>query len=638
MSALPRLFFIILIAFAVSVKLSAQTHGANAQDILREAEILHAGYQFDKAESLYRKALDVITDSSEMVLVMDRIIECQNGKNLLQYIVRPVTVLTGDFPVETFFLHIQEFPNGSWKPIPNPFVKLQGNSGNPFCHGTFFPEGSDRIIFSAPDNNGNWNIYTSYRKDSTWSVPELLSKNILSGKNEIFPILSQDGKTLYFASDGMAGMGGYDLFRSVWDENINDWGLPENLGFPYSSTADDIFYFDTPDGKFSILASNRSTSADSVRIYVTETLTTPIKTPLKKDESATAIASMGTHVRKETLPDPDTDTTKKGENTVSGSDIDNYSMLVKKFRDMQSEYMEKVKKIEESRSIYERATGEDREFIAGIIKDIETELLSLQRNMDNVSSMIRKTETEFLAKGIIPTFEEEKAQTKPQEAENDTEEETQRYAFVKKPMGDIPLIMVETPKPKFDYTFSINRNKPGKFAEDNTLPDRLVYQIQFMVLSAPAKEKDIKGMSPVFVTRLKSGKYLHTVGLFNTYAEASSNLGKVKKNGFPQAFIIAFDSGKSLSVKQARILEDNRADTNPETAFRVVIRGYETLPEDLITVIRGACDKDISKASDDNGQIYIVGPFSDKSDADLVISVLKNSGAKDVSLENIKIK
>lgn len=632
MQAYIRLFSIIAAALAASFGLSAQTYDANTSGIMREASRLHADYRFDKAESLYRKALENITDSVSRQYVMDRILECQNGKNLLQIIVRPVSVAEKDSPVEDFFLNIPEFQDGSWKPVPNPFVKPAEKHRNPYYHGVYFPDGSDRIIFSAPDENGIWNIYTSYKKDSTWSVPEFLSENILSGKNDIFPIISADGKRLYFASDGMAGMGGYDLFCSRWDESINDWGLPENMGFPYSSTADDIFYYDTPDGRFSIFASNRSTSADSVRIYVTEAITTPIRTPIKDNESAKDLAELGISVQKEATM-PESGQEKKGNGTVTGTEISEYSSLVKNLRNLQVQHSDKVRKIEESRRIYERSSGEDKEFMAGIIRDLETELLKIQQDIDNLSVQIRKTETEFLAKGIIPAFEDT---AEEQVIPDNAQEKHAEYKFAKREMGAMPFTIIETPKPKFDYSFSIDRNKPGKFAEDNTLPDRLVYQIQFMVLTTHAKIKDIKGMSPVFVTRLKSGKYLHTVGLFYTYSEALSHLGQVKKNGFPQAFIVAYDSGKSLSVKQARTLENTRAKATPGNSYRVIVRGYDTLPEEFITGIRGACDKDISKASDEQGIYYIVGPFSDKSDAQLVISVLKNSGAKDVSLDNFK--
>ena len=37
-------------------------------------------------------------------------------------------------------------------------------------------------------------------------------------------------------------MGGFDVFRSTWNESTQSWNQPEHLGEPINSVADDIFY------------------------------------------------------------------------------------------------------------------------------------------------------------------------------------------------------------------------------------------------------------------------------------------------------------------------------------------------------------------------------------------------------------
>ena len=128
--------------------------------------------------------------------------------------------------------------------------------------------GSRKLYFSAPDNSGSWNIYSTAKiNDSLWSAPAILNENITSMGNELFPILSPDGKTLYFSSNGHYGVGGYDLYVSEWDEEVQDWGVPQNMGFPYSSPADDFLFYNTPDGLYSLFASNRNCAADSLVVY-----------------------------------------------------------------------------------------------------------------------------------------------------------------------------------------------------------------------------------------------------------------------------------------------------------------------------------------------------------------------------------
>lgn len=66
-----------------------------------------------------------------------------------------------------------------------------------------------------------------------------LGPNINTSKDENSPFIHHDNKTLYFASDGWAGMGGMDLQFSRKMEN-GDWRQPVNLGFPINTPGDEI--------------------------------------------------------------------------------------------------------------------------------------------------------------------------------------------------------------------------------------------------------------------------------------------------------------------------------------------------------------------------------------------------------------
>ncbi|MGI9158503.1 MAG: OmpA family protein, partial [Saprospiraceae bacterium] len=73
--------------------------------------------------------------------------------------------------------------------------------------------------------------------ENGWDTPRLLSRGINSNGNELFPYLDRD--TLYFASDGLPGMGGLDIFRAVKMER-NTWTQPVNLKTPVNSGSDDF--------------------------------------------------------------------------------------------------------------------------------------------------------------------------------------------------------------------------------------------------------------------------------------------------------------------------------------------------------------------------------------------------------------
>ncbi len=651
MTALNRYFTALAALFLICFPVLGQ------QADLRKAEVLHKAYEFAKAGEYYNKALKLTTDSLEQIYIMDRILQCRNGESLLQYIVRPTATASQAFRTEDFYLYLKDFDNRSWIPVPNPFVKPSESGKNPYYTAMYLPAGQDRVIYSAPDEYGAWNLYTSTRKDSvTWSIPELLSENILSGHNEIFPVLSRDGRTLYFASDGLPGMGGYDLFYSRRDDETGDWSIPENMGFPYSSTGDDLLYVESRDGRYSIIVSNRETEgSDSVKIYVTEYIPTPVKTPLGEDESPIAIASF---IKDFPQPEAVAETAEGEEaDTAGDARMADYSKLMHRLRRLQGEHQEKLDKIEESRRIYETASEGDREFLAGIIRDVENEALQIRRQMDALSEQIRQIELKFLAEGIIPVVQEEKAQEEPA-AQEAAGEEAPEYIFSRHAMGRIPYIIVEQPEPEFDYTFKILGRNEGQFVEDNTLPEGVVYQIQFMVLSNHASVRDIRGMSPVFVSKMKSGKYLHTVGLFSTYQEASSNLGRVRRNGFPDAIIIAYNNGRSIPVKTARTMENERVLSMPasggsrsgsasrqtssaasgEMSYQVVLKGYgPALPSSVLSAIRGATTKDLTKSGSDDATVFAVGPFSERKDAEFLLKILEDLDIKNVSIESIKL-
>lgn len=650
MTALNRLFSLLAALVICCLPAMGQPSDSSAATDLKRAELFHTNYEFDRAEEYYGKALRLTSDSLMQLSITNSILQCRNGESLMQYIVRPTAVASMVTRTRDFYLYLQDLDNRSWIAVPNPFIQPSSGQRNPFYTAMYMPEGQRKVIFSSPDETGAWNLYTSTRKDSvTWSVPELLSQNILSGSNEIFPILSPDGRTLYFASDGLPGIGGYDLFYSRWNDETGDWDVPENLGFPYSSTGNDLIYLNSRDGQYTIIVSDRETSGtDSVKIYVTEYIATPVKTPLHKDESPLAIASFIKEEQPQAAEASGTSGSTGQADTGMSAEEDarmaDYSKIMHKLRRLQAEHQEKLNKIEESRRIYATASESDREFLAGIIREVEAEALQIRRQMDEISGQVRQIEVRFLADGIIPMVQDDVPAQDNDLRNSDRNSSPEReYLFSRNTMGKIPYMMVEQPEPEFDYTFRIMGRNEGQFVEDNTLPAGIVYQIQFMVLSNHASIKDIRGMSPVFVSRMKSGKYLHTVGLFSTYQEALSNLAKVRRNGFPDAMIIAFDNGSSIPVKTARTKENERilsaaSSSSGQVTYQVVLKGYgPALPESILSAIRESTTKDLTKSGSGDETVFAVGPFQDRKDAEYLFGILEGLDIRNVSIESIKL-
>jgi len=122
-------------------------------------------------------------------------------------------------------------------------------------------------------DNENLDIYFSVKdKNETWGRPKTLGEVINSEFNEDAPFLDYDGKTLYFSSDGRKGMGGYDIFRSVYDSTEGVWGEPQNIGYPVNTPDNDVFFVSTKDGKRGYYASVREDGMGYTDIYMVTVL------------------------------------------------------------------------------------------------------------------------------------------------------------------------------------------------------------------------------------------------------------------------------------------------------------------------------------------------------------------------------
>ena len=131
---------------------------------------------------------------------------------------------------------------------------------------TFITQRGDRKIFSdLVDNNAR--LFTANKLLIGWSKPEYLSKNIFSEGNDNYPFLMLDGVTLYFASDNKNSIGGYDIFITRFNSNINDYLTPENIGMPFNSIYNDYMYVVDEAKNVGWFVTDRYQEADKVTVY-----------------------------------------------------------------------------------------------------------------------------------------------------------------------------------------------------------------------------------------------------------------------------------------------------------------------------------------------------------------------------------
>ncbi|MDN5200193.1 OmpA family protein [Fulvivirgaceae bacterium BMA10] len=134
-------------------------------------------------------------------------------------------------------LYQADLINGKWSGIKAfPYNNENYSVGHPtILH-------SGKILYFVSDQPGGMGETDIYRsvlgEDGSWSEPENVGDKINTKGKEMFPFL-HDERTLYFASDGLGGLGGLDIFEAHLDRAGNVIWV-KNIGSPINSNRDDF--------------------------------------------------------------------------------------------------------------------------------------------------------------------------------------------------------------------------------------------------------------------------------------------------------------------------------------------------------------------------------------------------------------
>lgn len=160
------------------------------------------------------------------------------------------------------------------------YVKQDGQwVGTPFEHNNPDQFSVGHAAFSAngqllyfvsdrPGGQGGTDIWYSERQSNgTWGTPVNAGSRINTKGDELFPQIGPHGE-LYYSTDGLAGMGGLDVFRA--EGSKSNWSVPVNLGYPLNSSWDDFSLLTTVDDdlqQLGFLSSNRPGGQGEDDIY-----------------------------------------------------------------------------------------------------------------------------------------------------------------------------------------------------------------------------------------------------------------------------------------------------------------------------------------------------------------------------------
>lgn len=134
---------------------------------------------------------------------------------------------------------------------------MSSGSNNFFMSDPFFSSAENRIYFSAnfADSYGGLDIYYIEKgENGEWSEPMNCGSGVNSFGDERSPF--SFGNVFYFSSNGKGGLGGFDIYKNSLDSMDSE--PSNNMGIPYNSSKDDLFYFiDSYDNNLEVLSSDR---------------------------------------------------------------------------------------------------------------------------------------------------------------------------------------------------------------------------------------------------------------------------------------------------------------------------------------------------------------------------------------------
>lgn len=123
---------------------------------------------------------------------------------------------------------------------------------------------------------GNDLYVSTLGADGTWTPARNLGAPINTPGDDLAPFIHASGTTLYYATNGLVGLGSSDIFRAELDDK-GQWGAPRNLGYPFNTFANEASLYISSDNKRAYYTrsepprpGDRAGALPPIRIYGTE--------------------------------------------------------------------------------------------------------------------------------------------------------------------------------------------------------------------------------------------------------------------------------------------------------------------------------------------------------------------------------
>jgi hypothetical protein len=511
----------------------------------------HHNYLFDDAIKAYSKFTLLGKPADIKSLEVIRLIEmAKNGLDLTHNALN-LKVMDAK-PIQPGQIEKVAEINGTGKLVKKP-VEFCSKSDireeyRPMMYLPVYTEMNDYVYVSGYDKQrkGLKQIYRVRNiNHETWGIPEMLDNVINTPYDEEYPYFDAHNSTLYFSSRGHSSMGGYDIFKSVYDWNTKSWSKPENLGFPINSPFDDYFYISDEFGVTASFVSNRETDKGQAILYKI------------RPSQDTAYVMMTTieEIQKTSLLKEKADNQSAGVRVTGATGItravaesagmepspvvtrNDYNKILAEALNLQLQ-SDSLARIVRDKRVVAKETPDDqmkKQLVSDIIR-MDKESKKLQREADLKFAEARKLNEDnrilSSADTIMPAINPDNELTSEQQAVSQQKKDN-FTVMGKSPYG------TSNPIPRGLDTYN-----------------GLIYRIQLGAFTKPRPSEAFGGISPVRFEQIENSSVLkYYAGVFYSLNGVTTAITQVKKNGFPDAFIVAYLDGKLISTEKAKEIE-----------------------------------------------------------------------------------
>ena len=206
----------------------------------------HYAYRFQRAVQAYEKYKQYATEKEVLAKdIANEINLAKFGKKLVNE-PKPIEVISKkEFKKESLHSIYNSIDlQSKFLLAPDDMVSAKDKKEN-FKPTMYLNSAKTLIYYSSYGVDGaNGKDLFLMRKlpNNTWTDPINLGDLINTSGDEDFPYVTADGKILYFCSTKHGSMGGYDVYKSTWNERKDKWNAPVNMGAPINSPFDDLFF------------------------------------------------------------------------------------------------------------------------------------------------------------------------------------------------------------------------------------------------------------------------------------------------------------------------------------------------------------------------------------------------------------